>query len=394
MRVSIALLILLFNSASYAGGIETVIDPPAETPQAGQSTIFAVYFHNPEDTSLQVDAPDSIMCRLSAGDDIVEVKAYAIRATSEKAMTICAGCFKKVQYTLALPSTIEGPVAMEILDFKNAHTMFTVQESVSVKASKSDETAPEEFEALDSLYELYQPYLKNLAAYDPMYFLVGTDPKKSKFQFSFKYRLFDINSTLVKDHPWAKGFHLAYTQTSFWDLESASKPFEDTSYKPEFFFLSPNIRIPWATGFFVKGGFQHESNGRGGDISRSTNFLYIKPIYIAYSKNTKLGIMIAPKIWTYIANEDENNPDLKDYRGYFDVEMKVGQADGFVLGSNFRWAKEGGSMELDLTYPLSQFIFKNLNLYFQVQYVNALAESLLNYRDRTEAVRLGFAIVR
>ena len=72
----------------------------------------------------------------------------------------------------------------------------------------------------------------------------------------------------------------------------------------------------------------------------------------------------------------------------------MGQADGFVLGSNFRWAKEGGSMELDRTYPLSQFIFKNLNLYFQVQYVNALAESLLNYRDRTEAVRLGFAIVR
>jgi len=43
---------------------------------------------------------------------------------------------------------------------------------------------------------------------------------------------------------------------------------------------------------------------------------------------------------------------------------------------------------------LSQFIFKHLNLYFQVQYVNALAESLINYKDRTEAVRLGFAIVR
>jgi len=309
-------------------------------------------------------------------------------------MTICSGCFEKVQYTLVLPSTIEGAITMAIPDFKEAHAMFAVHSSASMKASKSNETVPNEFEALDSLYELYQPYLKNLAAYDPMYFLVGTDPKKSKFQFSFKYRLFDINSTLVKDHPWTKGFHLAYTQTSFWDLESASKPFEDTSYKPEFFFLSPNIRAPWATGFFLKGGFQHESNGRGGEYSRSTNFLYIKPIYIAYSKNTKLGIMIAPKIWTYIANEDENNPDLNDYRGYFDVEMKVGQADGFVLGSNFRWAKEGGSMELDLTYPLSQFIFKNLNLYFQVQYVNALAESLINYRDRTEAVRLGFAIVR
>ena len=394
MRASTVLVIILFSTVSFAGGIETVIAPPAEIPQAGQSTVFSVYFHNFSDTSLQVDVPDSIMCRLSTGDVIVEVKAYAIRVTSEKAMTICPGCFEKVQYTLALPSTIDGAVTMEIPDFENAHTMFAVHSSASTTASKRDETAPKEFEALDSLYELYQPYLKNITAYEPMYFLVGTDPKKSKFQFSFKYRLFNPERTLAQKYSWVKGFHFAYTQTSFWDLESASKPFEDTSYKPEFFFLSPNIRIPWATGFFVKGAFQHESNGRGGEDSRSTNFLYIKPIYIAYHKNTKLGIMIAPKIWTYIANENENNPDLEDYRGYFDLEIKLGQADGFVLGSHFRWAKEGGSMELDLTYPLHRFIFKNLDLYFQVQYVNALAESLLDYRDRTEAVRLGFAIVR
>jgi len=394
MRVPITLLIILFSTVSFAGGIETVIAPPAEMPQAGQSTVFDVYFHNSDDKSLQVDVPDSIMCRLSTGDATVEVKAYAIRATSEKTMTICPGGFEKIQYSLELPSTIEGAVTMEIPDFENAHTMFAVHGSVSVKPSKSDETAPKEFEALDSLYELYQPYLKNIAPYEPMYFLMGTDPEKSKFQFSFKYRLFNPERTLAQKYSWVKGFHFAYTQTSFWDLKSASKPFEDTSYKPEFFFISPNIRVPWATGFFVKGGFQHESNGRGGEYSRSTNFLYIKPIYIAYHKNTKLGIMIAPKIWTYIANEDENNPDLKDYRGYFDVDVTVGQADGFVLGSNFRWAKEGASIELDLTYPLHRFIFKNLDLYFQVQYVNALAESLLHFRDRNEAVRLGFAIVR
>ena len=394
MRVPIALLILLFGTVAYAGGIETVIAPPAEMPQAGHSTVFSVYFHNPEDNSLPVDIPNSIVCRLNAGNETVEVKAYAVRATSEKTMTICPGCFEKIQYSMELPSIIEGAVTMKIPDFKETHAMFAVRSSGSLKKSTSEKTASKEYETLDSLYELYQPYIQNLAAYDPMYFLVGTDPKNSKFQISIKYRLFDINKTLVQNHPWTKGFHLAYTQTSFWDLKSASKPFEDTSYKPEFFFLSPNIRVPWATGFFVKGAFQHESNGRGGEYSRSTNFLYIKPIFIAYHKNTKLGIMIAPKIWTYIANEDENNPDLKDYRGYFDLEIKAGQADGFVLGSHFRYAKEGGSMELDLTYPLSQFIFKHLNLYLQVQYVNALAESLLNFRDRTEALRLGFAIVR
>ena len=394
--VTILLIILfsLFSTVAFAGGIETVIDPPKKNPQAGQSTVFDVYFHNSTDTPLQVDVPASITCRLTANDQSLDAKAYSVGTTSKDMITICAGCFEKVGYTLNLPSTIEGAVSMEIPDFGNIHIMFAVKRAAFLKESKRNETVPEEFEALDSLYELYQPYLKNIAAYEPMYFLMGTNPEKSKFQFSFKYRLFNPERTLAQKHAWVKGFHFAYTQTSFWDLKSASKPFEDTSYKPEFFFLSPNIRLPWATGFFAKGGFQHESNGRGGESSRSTNFLYIKPIYIAYDKNSKLGIMIAPKIWTYIANEDETNPDLKYYRGYFDLETKLGKADSFVLGSHFRWAKEGASIEIDLTYPLHRFIFKNLDLYFQVQYVNALAESLLNFRDRTEAVRLGFAIVR
>lgn len=394
MKAFTALLIILFSTISFAGGIETVIDPPKKNLQAGQTTVFAVYFHNSEDKSVQVDVPDSIICRLTANDQSLDVKAYSVRSTSKDKIIICAGCFEKVQYTLALPSTIKGAVTMAIPDFENARTMFAVHGTSSLEESESDEIAYQEFDTLDSLYELYQPYLKNIAAYQPMYFLVGTNPEKSKFQFSFKYRFFNPESTLGKKYPWVKGFHLAYTQTSFWDLKSESKPFEDTSYKPEFFFLSPNIGVPWARGFFVKGGFQHESNGRGGEDSRSTNFLYIKPIYIAYDKNTKLGIMIAPKIWAYVSNEDETNPDLKYYRGYFDLETKLGKADSFVLGSHFRWAKEGGSIELDLTYPLHRFIFKNLNLYFQAQYVNALAESLLNYRDRTEALRLGFAIVR
>jgi phospholipase A1 len=394
MKVPIALIILLFGTITYAGGVETVINLPAEMPQTGQSIVFAVYFHNFKDTTLQVNMPNSIICHLTANDQSWDVKASLIRSTSKDTITICAGCFEKAQYTMALPTNIEGIVTLEIPDFKNAHIMFAVQTDSSLKKSTGEKTASTEYETSDSLFELYQPYIKNLSAYEPMYFLVGTDPKKSKFQISLKYRLFDINSSLVQNYPWSKGFHLAYTQTSFWDLKSASEPFEDTSYKPEFFFLSPNIKVPWATGLFIKTGLQHESNGRGGEYSRSTNFMYIKPMYIAYWPKNKLGLLISPKLWAYIINDDENNPDLNDYRGYFDLEIKAGQADGFVLGSHFRYAKEGGSMELDLTYPLSQFIFKNLNMYFQIQYVNALAESLLNFRDRTEALRIGFAIVR
>ncbi len=394
MRSLIVLLVLLFGGIAYAGGIETLIVPPAETPRAGYSMVFFVYFSNPEDVPLSVDVPKSMTCRISAGDKTVEAAAHAVRDTAAKTMIICPGCFKKIQYSLEIPSLIGGTVSMEIPRFNSAHTMFAVQTGSPLKKSTAGKTESKKYPTIDSLFELYQPYIKNLSAYHPMYFLVGADPKQSKFQISFKYRLFDINSMLVQTHPWAKGFHLAYTQTSFWDLRSASQPFEDTSYKPEFFFLSPNLKVPWATGLFIKTGFQHESNGRGGELSRSTNFLYVKPIYIHYWPKHKLGLLISPKIWTYLINDDVNNLDLNDYRGYFELEIKAGQADGFVLGSQFRYAKEGGSVELNLTYPLSQYVFKNLNLYFQIQYVNALAESLLNFRDRTEALRLGFAIVR
>ena len=197
--------------------------------------------------------------------------------------------------------------------------------------------------SMATLFSLYQPYLVNFSPYEPVYFLVGTEPEKSKFQVSFKYRLFNPAGSLVKDHAWLQGLHFGYTQTSFWDLASDSAPFEDTSYKPELFFVSSNIktRPAWMKGFFLQTGLQHESNGRGGNLSRSTNFAYVKPSFIFYDPNSRYGLQIAPKIWTYIHNEDDTNPDLYAYRGYFELDVKVGKANSLVLGSYFRWADRG-----------------------------------------------------
>ncbi|MEJ2656622.1 MAG: hypothetical protein P8012_05430, partial [Desulfobacterales bacterium] len=205
MRISAALFILLLGTVAYAGGIETVIVPPDEISQAGQSMMFSVYFYNPGDQPLPVDLPASMMCRLSAGGKTIEVKADVIRSSSEKTMMMCPGCFEKMQYSLKIPSMIEGAVFMEIPDLKEAHAMLAVRSSGTLKKPTGEKTASKGYETLDSLFELYQPYIKNLSAYDPMYFLVGTDPKKSKFQISFKYRLFDLNSTLVQNHPWSEG---------------------------------------------------------------------------------------------------------------------------------------------------------------------------------------------
>lgn len=253
-----------------------------------------------------------------------------------------------------------------------------------------------QYESFDSLTNLYQPYLVNLTSYEPMYFLVGADPKKSKFQISLKYQFFTSDNPTGGRHPWLQGLHFGYTQTSFWDLGSTSAPFEDTSYKPELFYLSTNIRSrpSWLKGFYLQSGLQHESNGRAGEFSRGANTVYATPILILYNESSQLGLMVAPKVWAYFDKENDTNPDLDDYRGCVDLEVKCGKADNFVLGTHLRWAAEGPSIQMDLTYPLHHILFKNLDLYLQVQYVSVLAESLLDYTERTTVLRFGFAVVR
>lgn len=251
------------------------------------------------------------------------------------------------------------------------------------------------YQSLDEIFNLYQPYLENIAAYKPIYFLAGADPEASKFQISLKYRFLNPRMGITKARPWVRGFHIAYTQTSYWDLESDSQPFDDTSYKPELFFLSPNLFS--GLGFshvFFQTGFEHESNGQAGEASRSTNFLYFRPIFICFHQKSGFGFQIDPKVWLYAGNEDETNPDLYKYRGYFDLGIKLGRAEGIVLESHIHWADQGGSARLDLSYPLDRLLDTNLQIYLHAQYANALAESLLDYKERTRAVRLGISVLR
>ena len=282
---------------------------------------------------------------------------------------------------LATPSALAGNKTMS--------TVTSAEPDKRINTNKS-----QDFQTLDSMFSLYQPFLKNISAYKPIYFLVGADPSETRFQFSFRYRFLNPGLSLVKKYHWIQGVHLAYSQTSFWDLKARSQPFKDSSYMPELFFLTPSLLKNFGIeDFFFQTGYQHESNGRGEELSRSTNYLYFKPIFIFFHKRNPFGIQVAPKFWIYANNDNETNPDLKDYRGYFDLGIKAGKADGFIIETHFRDARKGGSFRIDITYPLNN-LFKNIDLYFQLQYVNALAENLINYKQRSRAFRLGFSIVR
>jgi len=391
-------LFLWHGALCLAGGLEAVLVAPATAPRPGQRAVFAVYWHNWEEEAIRVDPPRTMACRLRCAGQTVETTADGAGPGATGPVEVPPKSFVRRDYVLAVPEFFKNAVQLEVPDLDGSRLMFALAEdgASTPEPSPGDKREKEEYATLDSLFALYQPYLGNIGAYRPMYFLVGADPKDSKFQVSLKYRFLNPDTELARRHPWLRGFHFAYTQTSFWDLASASMPFQDTSYKPEIFFLSSNIdtggfRI---TRCFVQGGFQHESNGRDEPESRSTNFAYLNPMLFFYDEESRLGLQVSPKVWAYVMNDEKTNPDLEDYRGYFDLGLKVGKADSFVLGSHFRWAREGGSMQVDLTYPLNRYVFKDFDVYLQAEYVNTLAESLLNYTRRTESFRIGCAIVR
>ena len=354
----------------------------------GEHIAFSIFTSDGEESELPSTGafPDHLVCVLENGK-----KTYtAIARRMEKDEDLQKKIPGRACYAFDPPSQVSGTVSMRLSEIRVPVVLFDIE------APQQDSSVEDVSPTLDSLFTLYQPYIGNMGGYKPMYFLVGTDLSKSKFQISFNYRFFNPESVVAEYHPWVKGFHFGYTQTSFWDLGSSSAPFEDNSYKPEMFWVSKNFITagPKVKGIFLQTGVQHESNGRGGDESRSTNFVYAQPIFMFLSNAHHFLLQLSPKFWLYANNDNETNPDLDQYRGYFDLGFKIGKMDSFVLNTSFRWASEGPSIQLDLTYPLHRFLFNTLDSYIHVQYTNALAENLIDYQERSHAFRLGFSVVR
>ncbi|MDX2480956.1 MAG: phospholipase A [Desulfuromusa sp.] len=393
------LLLICAGISSAAEGVTTLLRFPQLNIRAGQPVLLTTYFHNESQEATDFIFPDSLSLRLQDTGGTTTL-VTAVEADTSTPSRLQPGEFFTKQYRVVLPTHYQGMTEISAANSPNTAVLINVLREEPtpgrILAGPEPEIGNDFYPSLESLFSLYQPYAVNFSAYEPMYFLVGTDPGKSKFQISFKYRLFNPSGSLSQRFPRLRGLYFAYTQTSFWDLASDSAPFEDTSYKPELFFLTSNwaSRPQWLQGLFVQSGVQHESNGREEAFSRSTNTAYIKTMMIFFDAGSGLGFQISPKLLAYVNNDNDTNQDISDYRGNVELEVKLGKAEGLVSTTQLRFAPRGTSVQTDMSYPLSKLLKNNFGLFFQVQYSNALGESLINYKKREQALRIGLSIVR
>lgn len=219
------------------------------------------------------------------------------------------------------------------------------------------------------------------------YFITGTSldnpvsrsRSDAKYQISFKQRL--TKATL----PFNTYLFLTYTQKSFWKIYEESKPFAETNYNPALgigkFFTNKDdlLRI-------IAVAFEHESNGKDSIYSRTWNrisFQYMQQL-------TKMS-SITVKGWIPFAYR-EDNPDLIKYVGYGEISYSQKIYNGrYVFDITSRkgmsW-DDKGSVSAQISYRIS----KRNNQYLSLQYYTGYAESLIDYDQKTNMIRVGFVI--
>lgn len=239
-----------------------------------------------------------------------------------------------------------------------------------------------------------------LSLNEPIYLVFGgSGDIKGRFQYSFKYRVFDEESDVVHAAPWLKGFHFAYTQTSLWNISADSLPFEDSSYRPSFFWdfevrdLSSAIPENDYWPDLIRTGYEHESNGRDDPESRSIDTFIFWPFWS--SEQHTRSLTIAPKFYGYFS-KGEFNEDIADYRGYMDLLIRYGSEDDWLVSTTIRRAGENRNMvQLDVSFPVRKNIFYRSGGYIYVQLFHGYGESLITYNEKQSLqFRIGFAIVR
>ncbi|HEY0943159.1 MAG TPA: phospholipase A [Steroidobacter sp.] len=399
MNISRLLLVLapMVLMAHGRARADIILSTPHAQVVSGAPFELDLTITNGDSQPLTVDIPAELHVRFETPSALSIIELAPERSGK---IEVAPGGFTRMKLHGALPAKVEGvatlvptglasnSVALQILP-----PAADTQAVASNEATRTVTTAEGTNSYTMALVDKPPPLA--VSVYEPVYLVVGGDGGlNAKFQISLRYRLFDDRGRLAERLPWIDDLYLSYSQTSLWDLSDASKPFKDSSYRPRLFYSHYDLAryFDGQLRVGVEAGFGHESNGKEGDDSRSFNMLYVRPT-LTLGDPAGLRFFVAPLLHNYIA-EDEN-PDIKDYRGYVDWLFGFGAKGGLDFWTTLRKGERSdyGSVELNLSYPLSKLSGGDLTGWLMLQYFNGYGESLLDYNRKLESQwRLGIAV--
>ena len=210
---------------------------------------------------------------------------------------------------------------------------------------------------------------------------------ESKFQLSLKVPL-NNDSLLIE----GDALYIGFTLQAWWQIyaDGISKPFRETNYQPEVFYLAPLDWQPFAgnTGFIV--GLEHQSNGRGQGLSRSWNRFYTHFLFEKdnFALSLKPWLRLSEEKKTFALDpEGDDNRDIEDFMGNFELGLvyKWNELElSFKGRQNFD--THYGAAEVGLTFPL----WGRLRGY--ATGFNGYGESLIDYNYSQTRFGIGISL--
>lgn len=418
---------MLLSAGALCARVDLLLVPPERPVAPGAGLEFLLYLNNPTALDEVAYLQPTMVAEYATGTRHDRVR---VRLVDPKDVERKVPAMTRQIVRLALDEEIKdaGPfVSLRLMDPQSNVVMFEVTaaqvaQATPASAPKSAEPPIRPGQQIDLATDV-ENMRRHIFAYDPIYFAIGWRERfNARFQFSFKYRLFERGPP---GEVWwkqlARDAYVAYTQTSIWDLESFSKPFYDSSYKPTLFLLHEERLDPdgtWKASLQL--GAQHESNGKGGGAapvtptsglisattalrhpsdSRSLNTLYLAPKLRWTGDN---GLFLEGGFRAIAYYQIDENPDITQYRGHVEATLRAGFDRGFQLSAYARGNPNAhGSVEFNATWPANQtpllkrILPDTLGGYAQIQYFNGYGESLLDYDvRRKDQLRFGLMIVR
>ncbi|WP_211342266.1 phospholipase A [Litorilituus sediminis] len=210
---------------------------------------------------------------------------------------------------------------------------------------------------------------------------------EAKFQISIKVPLLTDNLFVQGDQVF-----FAFTLQSWWQVysDNISKPFRETNYQPEFFYFAPLGFHPFGGNSAMMFGLEHQSNGRSQQLSRSWNRVYLSYLYEKnnFALSLRPWIRIEEETKSNPLDEGDDNPDISDYMGHFELTMvyKLDQDYELSFKGRENFASHKGFAELGITFPL----WGKLKGY--AQFSSGYGESLIDYNYNQKRIGIGIAL--
>lgn len=219
------------------------------------------------------------------------------------------------------------------------------------------------------------------------YLVVGTEVfgrktqnnSDAKFQVSIRQRL--TNSTL----PFKTYLFLTYTQRAYWDVFKDSFPFRDLNYNPTIglgrALISDNRFL--GTVCFE---FEHESNGKDAEDSRSWNKISLGTQIIFSDKWA-----LQAKAWVPIVDGEENK-HITSYNGLGFMALTYKSSKDKYSASCVVTKRAGAFFDSNVLLNFAVRVFKDDNIFLFAEYYNGYGESLLDYNQFRQRIRAGIVL--